>query len=76
MDVATFTGVFGLTAVVVVVAGYSIGRAHAAWQSVGSVKRRVKAARTEAWSSMRSAATLVALVLLLVVAVLRNVFSG
>ena len=76
MDAATFTAVFGLTAVVVVVAGYSIGRAHAAWQSVGIVKRRVKAARTEAWISIRNAATLVVLVLLLVIAVIRNAYSG
>ena len=76
MDAETFTAVFGITAVVVVVAGYSIGRAHSAWQSVGTVKRRVKLARTEAWTSIRNAATLVVLVLVLVIAVIRNAFSG
>jgi hypothetical protein len=70
-----FTAVFGLMTVVVVVAGYSIGRAHAAWQSVGIVKRRVKSARIDAWTRIRNAAALVLLVLLLVVAMIRNALS-
>jgi multisubunit Na+/H+ antiporter MnhB subunit len=75
LDVPTFTALFGIMTVVVVVAGYSIGRAHAAWQSVGIVKRRVKSARVDAWARIRNAAVLVVVVVLLVVAVIRDALS-
>ena len=75
LDVPTFTALFGIMTVVEVVAGYSIGRAHAAWQSVGIVKRRVKSARVDAWARIRNAAVLVVVVVLLVVAVIRDALS-
>lgn len=75
LDAPTFTAVFGLMTVVVVVVGYSIGRAHAAWQSVGLVKRRVKAARYDAWSRVRHAVALILLLLLLLAAMIRSAFS-
>jgi hypothetical protein len=42
-----------LTAATVIVIGYRIGRAHAAWRDVRSAKRDVPAKRRVAWGQTR-----------------------
>lgn len=45
-----------LTAVTVIVLGYSVGRAHAAWLLVRGTRREVPKLRREAWARTRGLA--------------------
>lgn len=62
-----------LTAVTVVVVGYGLGRAHAAWLDVRGARREVPKARRAAWNRTRGLAGGVVLVLAVIVVAVTDV---